>query len=439
MNIELFARYESNVRSYIRSFPTIFVRAKNATVWDQQGKDYIDFFGGAGSLNYGHNNPAVKKALIDFIERDGVINALDQATDAKYNFIEQFQQIILKPRQLDYNIQFVGPTGTNAVETALKLARKVKQRSRIVAFTNAYHGHTLGALAVTGNEFYHDDNYGVPLNVSKMPFDGYFNKNDQFDSIDMMRRYYEDLSSGHELPAGIIVETIQGEGGINVASIAWLQKLERMCRDLDILLIIDDIQVGNGRTGHFFSFERAGIKPDIITLSKSIGTGLPMAIVLMRPELDQWSPGEHTGTFRGNSLAFIAGATVLSYWLNDEFAQTIRSKSSLVKKRLQALVQRYPDQLDHVRGLGMILGLQSSIPGLCSEISQQSFKRGLLAETAGANNQVLKFLAPLTISDEELETGLQRLDEAVAAAIEIQQQATRSATLSSAKITRASA
>ncbi|MGM0516107.1 MAG: diaminobutyrate--2-oxoglutarate transaminase [Pseudomonadota bacterium] len=418
MNIDLFEKYESNVRGYIRSFPTIFVKSKNATMWDHHGKAFIDFFGGAGSLNYGHNDPAIKRAIIDFIERDGVTNALDKATDAKYLFIKKLQETILQPRDLDYKIQFVGPTGTNAVETALKLARKVKERSKIVSFTNAYHGHTLGALAVTGNEFYHDDFYGVPLNVTKMPYDNYFDPTGegQMDSIDMMRQYYEDASSGYELPAGIVVETIQGEGGINVASVEWLQKLDKMCKDLDILLIVDDIQVGNGRTGNFFSFERAGIKPDIVTISKSIGTGLPMAIVLMRPEIDEWSPGEHTGTFRGNSLAFVAGATALERWETDEFSKEIVAKGEKVEKRFKAIAERHGDLISDVRGLGMIWGLESEKDDFCNKISEEAFKRGLLAETAGADDQVMKFLAPLTISEAELNQGLDILDEAVDAA-----------------------
>ena len=420
MDFELFEKYESNVRGYVRSFPTIFTKAQNATMWDHHGKAYIDFFGGAGSLNYGHNDPAIKQALIDYIQRDGVTNALDKATDAKYEFIKKLQETILQPRDLEYKVQFVGPTGTNAVETALKLARKVKQRSKIVAFTNAYHGHTLGALAVTGNEFYHDDYYGVPLNVTKMPYDDYFDgdQEGQMDSIDMMRQYYEDASSGYELPAGIIVETIQGEGGINVASVKWLQKLDKMCKDLDILLIVDDIQVGNGRTGNFFSFERAGIKPDIITISKSIGTGLPMAIVLMRPEIDQWEPGEHTGTFRGNSLAFIAGAKALERWETDAFSQEIVTKGKQVEERLRAIAARFPDHVSDVRGLGMIWGIESPIEDFCNLISREAFKRGLLAETAGAADQLIKFLAPLTISQEELDQGMKILETALEAAVE---------------------
>lgn len=416
MDIGIFEQYESNVRGYIRSFPTIFTTATNATIMDDKGKAYIDFFGGAGSLNYGHNDPAVKAALIEYIQNDGITNALDKATKAKHDFIVAFQETILKPRDMEYKIQFVGPTGTNAVETALKLARKVKERSNVIAFTNAYHGHTLGALAVTGNEFYHDNYYGVPLNVNKLPYDNYFDHD--MDSVDMMRHYLEDGSSGFDLPAAVIVETIQGEGGINIASVKWLQKLSQLCQEKDILLIIDDIQVGNGRTGDFFSFERAGIKPDIITLSKSIGTGLPMSIVLMRPEIDQWEPGEHTGTFRGNSLAFIAGATALERWKTDDFSKEIRAKGERVGEAFKALQAKYPKYICDARGLGMIWGMESPVEGFCSEVSHQGFMRGLLAETAGASDHVLKFLAPLTISEQELTEGLKLLEEAVQAAVD---------------------
>lgn len=415
MDIALFEQYESNVRGYIRSFPTIFDTATSATMVDVDGKRYIDFFGGAGSLNYGHNHPLVNQALINYIQRNGVGNALDKATMAKHDFIESFQNTILKPRQLDYKIQFVGPTGTNGVETALKLARKMKQRSNVIAFTNAYHGHTLGALAVTGNEFYHDDYYGVPLNVNKLPFDHYFDQD--FDSMDMLRHYLQDGSSGYDLPAAIIVESIQGEGGINVASVEWLQKLAELCKDFDILLIMDDIQVGNGRTGDFFSFERAGIVPDIVTLSKSIGTGLPMSIVLMKPEVDVWEPGEHTGTFRGNSHAFIAGSAALTLWKNEDFSTSIRAKGAQVEAEFHKLKAQYPEWISDVRGLGMIWGLESKVSGFCAEVSHQAFERGLLMETAGADNHVLKFLAPLVISETELNEGFEILHAAIAATV----------------------
>jgi diaminobutyrate-2-oxoglutarate transaminase len=417
MDISLFEQYESNVRGYIRSFPAVFDTATSATIVDVEGKRYIDFFGGAGSLNYGHNHPLINQALITYIQRNGITNALDKATVAKHDFISAFQSIILKPRKMDYKIQFVGPTGANGVETALKLARKMKKRSNVIAFTNAYHGHSLGALAVTGNEFYHGDYYDVPRNVNKMPYDNYFDHD--MDSVDMLRHYLGDGSSGYELPAAVIVESIQGEGGINVASVGWLQKLSALCKEMDILLIMDEIQVGNGRTGDYFSFERAGIMPDIITLSKSIGTGMPMSIVLMKPNVDVWSPGEHTGTFRGNSYAFIAGAAALELWRNDDFSRSIRAKGKQVEAAFKDFQARFPGWITDVRGLGMIWGLESLVEGFCNEVSKQAFQRGLMMETAGASDQVLKFLGPLVISEAELNEGFEILTDAILAAVAV--------------------
>jgi len=300
--MRIFEQIESQVRSYVRHFPTIFNRATGSLLYDEQGNEYIDFFAGAGTLNYGHNNPLVKDALVEYIQNDGIVHGLDKATSAKKKFLEKFTSIIMQPRHMEYKIQFSGPTGTNAVETALKLARMVKGRSNVIAFTNAFHGLTMGSMAVTGNSFYRDEAFINRANVAFMPYDGYFG--DSINTATYLRKFLDDTSSGVDLPAAIILETIQAEGGVNVASADWLRQIEQVCRDYDILLIIDDIQVGNGRTGTFFSFEDAGLNPDIITLSKSVGGGLPLSMVLMKPELDQWKPGEHTGTFRGNNLAF---------------------------------------------------------------------------------------------------------------------------------------
>ena len=305
---------ESEVRGYVRNFPTVFNKAQGSILTDTNGKDYIDFFCGAGSLNYGHNNPNAKKALLDYIEGDGIQHSLDTSTKAKLDFLHTFESVILQPRKLDYKIQFTGPTGTNAVEAAIKLARKVKKRSHVIAFSHGYHGHSLGSLALTANDYYHDEFYGSRNNVSHLPFDGYLGN---LDTSEYLEKVLSDQSSGIPIPASIILETIQGEGGINVASKQWLQNVEATCRKHDILLIVDDIQVGNGRTGKFFSFEHSGISPDIVCLSKSIGGGLPFSINLIKPEIDAWKPGEHTGTFRGNNLAFVAGNAMLEYWKQD--------------------------------------------------------------------------------------------------------------------------
>lgn len=402
--MRIFKELESNVRSYVRAFPAIFDKAKGSTLYDEQGNEYLDFFAGAGTLNYGHNNPTISEALIKYIQNDGIVHGLDQATSAKKAFLEKMRDIILIPRRLDYKIQFPGPTGTNAIETALKLARMVKNRSNIVSFTNAYHGLTMGSVALTGNSYYRDEAFINRSNVSFMPFEGYLNNS--MDTIEYLRKSLTDKSSGVDLPAAIILETVQAEGGVNVASTKWLKSVELVCRELDILLIVDDIQVGNGRTGKFFSFEEAGLNPDIVVLSKSIGGGLPLSIVLMKPELDHWKPGEHTGTFRGNNLAFVAASESMSYWETDHLTEAVNSKSLILKEGLESIVEEFPELKMSVRGRGLIYGLEIPQNGAAGEVSKAAFKNGLIIETAGAEENVLKFLPPLIIEEEQLKTGL---------------------------------
>ena len=409
----LFEQHESDVRGYCRNFPAVFTTAKGAWMTDQDGRRYLDFFAGAGVMNYGHNPDKLKTALIDYLQRDGITHTLDMYSVAKRDFIERFQRVILKPRGLSYKMQFPGPTGTNAVEAALKLARKVTVREQVVNFTNAFHGMTLGSLAVTGNDFYRDEHYGARDNADNLPYAGYLGP--EANTIDYLRKFISDKSSGVDLPAAVIVETVQGEGGINVASIKWLQDLEKVCRDLDVLLIVDDIQMGNGRTGTFFSFERAGITPDMVTVSKSIGGGLPMALLLMRPELDQWKPGEHTGTFRGNNLAFVAAsAAINTYWRDDTFAKSIQKKGDLMKSWLTQIVTKYPALEIELRGVGMVWGLDfAPRSAYAAAISKRAFEKGLVIELAGADNNVVKFLPALITEDDVLKEGIDIIDSAI--------------------------
>ncbi len=406
--MRIIEKMESDVRSYVRSFPTIFDVARGAELFDEQGNRYIDFFAGAGTLNYGHNHPQIKRAMMEYLERDGVIHGLDKATVAKVAYLQKLNDTIFSPRNLEYKVQFTGPTGTNAVETALKLARMVKRRSNIISFTNGYHGLTMGSLSTTGNSFYRDESYGLRVNTDFMPYDKYFGK--EVNTIEYVRKFLEDGSSGVDLPAAMILETIQGEGGVNVASNEWLQQLEQLCREFDILLIIDDIQVGNGRTGNFFSFEDSGINPDMVTVSKSIGGGLPLAMLLMRPELDQWQPGEHTGTFRGNNLAFIAATEALKFWDTSDLTDAVHYKAKIMEEELEKIVEKYPDAKFALRGKGMIWGLEVGQTGMASEISRAAFEKGLLIETAGSDGQVLKFLPPLIIEEEMLREGISLID-----------------------------
>lgn len=411
--MKIFDELESEVQSYARSFPRVFNRAKGEFLYDEDGNQYLDFLAGAGTINYGHNHPVFKKALLKYIEEDGITHGLDLHTRAKGEFLEAFNEKILKPRNLNYVVQFTGPTGTNAVEAALKLARNVTGRENVIAFTNGFHGVSLGSLAATGNS-HHRGAAGVSLNgVTRMPFDGYLGED--IDTTAYLDKVLSDSSSGVDLPAAVIVETVQGEGGINAASFEWLRNLEAVCRKYEILLIVDDIQAGCGRTGTYFSFEGAGIKPDIVTLSKSLGGyGLPFAVVLIRPELDQWKPGEHNGTFRGNSFAFVtAKAAIDEYWSDNTFTKQIEEKGRYISARLHAIVQKYGDDNFSTRGRGMFQGINCVDGELAGKITRNAFKKGLIIETSGADDQVVKLLCPLIISEENLCKGLDIIESAI--------------------------
>ncbi|MDF0592304.1 diaminobutyrate--2-oxoglutarate transaminase [Methanotrichaceae archaeon M04Ac] len=406
-------RLESKVRSYCRNFPVVFTKARGATLEDEEGREYIDFLAGAGALNYGHNDPLLKEKLLEYIEADQIVHGLDMVTGAKQAFMEAFDSRILKLRRMRYKIQFTGPTGTNAVEAAMKIARNYTGRQTIVSFTNGFHGVTLGSVAATGNSHFRDGCGIQPQGTAFMPYDGYMGEG--VDTTEYLDKMLTDGSSGLDHPAAVIVETIQGEGGINVASKEWLRSLEEVCSKHDILLIVDDIQVGCGRTGTFFSFEEAGISPDIITLSKSLsGYGLPMAVVLMKPQLDVWKPGEHNGTFRGNNLAFVtARAAIEEYWRDDSFSRDVKRKGQVAREHLDRLVDLDETGTLSARGRGMVQALDCGSGEIASRISHLAFERGLIIETSGSEDQVLKILAPLTITDEELEEGLAILDESV--------------------------
>lgn len=406
--MHVFERLESEVRGYCRSFPAVFDRALGSRVFDEKGRPYIDFFSGAGALNYGHSHPHLKQRLLDYLQRDGITHALDMATVAKRDLLERFEEVILRPRGLDYKVQFPGPTGTNSVESALKLARKVTGRESIASFTNAFHGMTLGSLSVTGNGFKRRG-AGVPLvHVSAMPFDGYMGED--VDTLDYLAAFLEDDGSGIDRPAAVIVETIQAEGGINVARQSWLQRLEGLCRRYEMLLIVDDIQVGCGRTGPFFSFEELGIRPDLVCLSKSLsGYGLPLALTLIRPDLDVWDPGEHNGTFRGHNPAFVTATAALDFWETTGLHQEVLRKGEVVRGRLEDLARKHKPLGAQARGRGLIQGLDCPAAGFASEVSAGAFERGLVLETSGPESTVVKVMPPLVIEDDLLEEGLQIL------------------------------
>ncbi|MBF0469881.1 MAG: diaminobutyrate--2-oxoglutarate transaminase [Gammaproteobacteria bacterium] len=387
---------ESKIASYNKSFPATFVSAKESHLVDVDGNRFLDFFTGAGTVNYGHNNSLIKRALITYLEEDGIMHSMDMDTWAKLDLLTALDEIILKPRQLDYKVQLCAPSGANAVEAGLKLARKVKQRNHIIAFTRSFHGMTQGALEVTANKYYKSTFTASSGQVSFFPYENYL---DGCDALQLLRQMLCDEVSGIELPAAIILETVQADGGVHVASTRFLQGLRLLCDELDILMIVDDIQVGNGRTGDFFSFERAGIVPDIVTLSKAVGGGMPLALLLFREALDQWKTGEHSGTFRGNNLSFVAASAALrGYWQEELFSNQIKEKGQLIASALSAIEET-------VRGCGMIFGVELT-PERALAVREYCFRHQLILELVGARDHVVKLLPPLTISHEDLDHGL---------------------------------
>ncbi len=408
--MNIFEQFESEVRSYCRSYPTVFEYAKNDIMTDENGKKYIDFFCGAGSVNYGHNNDYMKHALIKYLEEDRIIHALDMHTVAKRAFIECFEEKVIKPRDLDYKIQFVGPTGANSVEAAIKLARKVKGRKGIFAFMGAFHGMTVGALALTSDADARKGG-GVDLNnVTHIPTPYMLGG---FDTIGYMETLMTDDHSGVEKPAAIILETIQTDGGVHVFENEFLVNLEQFCKKHDILLIVDDIQCGCARSGWYFSFERAGINPDIVCMAKSIGGyGMPFALTLMKPEIDKWNPAEHTGTFRGFQMSMIAGKLGLEFMLENKIEEETRRKAEIIREKLSELT-KFDDKIE-IRGIGLLWGIDvDKFKDISKSIVDTCFKNGLIVERAGRNNNVIKIMPPLTIEDENLVKGLDILINSV--------------------------
>lgn len=410
----VFADVESNVRSYCRTWPAVFAKAKGSLLYTETGERYIDFFSGAGALNYGHNHDSFKEKLIAYLSSDAIVHGLDCHTVAKRDFLRRFRTVILDPRGLDYKCQFSGPTGTNAVEAALKLARKVKGRPGVFAFTGGFHGMSLGSLAATGNKM-HRGAAGVPLSgITFMPYPHGFMQT--FDTIAYMDAVLNDPNSGIEKPAAIIFETVQGEGGVVVASIEWMQRLKGLCEKHDILLICDDIQVGCGRTGTFFSFERAGIVPDIVVLSKSLsGYGLPLSMVLLKPELDIWKPGEHNGTFRGNQPAFVTGAAALDFWIGGHMEGEIKKREAYLRDFMRNEIGPVDARLK-TRGLGCIWGIDLAELGqedLANRVVKRCFDLGVTIETAGRRDSVIKLLPALNIDSDLLAEGCAVLKRAL--------------------------
>ena len=363
-NTKAFETYESEVRSYCRNFPTVFVKAKGSIQTDENGKEYIDFFCGSGALNYGHNNPYIKEKVVEYLQNDGVMHALDMYTKPKREFIEYFENEVIRPRGFDYKIQFVGPTGTNAVEAALKLARKVKKRNNVFALMGAFHGMTLGSLALTTNADSRKG-AGVPLyNVTHIPAPYMF---PELDTVVYMERLITDDHSGVEKPAAIILETTQADGGIYVLPDEWLRRVRALCDKYDILMIVDDVQ-----------------------------------------------PGEHNGTFRGYQLSLVAAKAGLEFMLNEHVEDAVRERAPFVEKFLKENIETIDSRIT-TRGIGLLWGVDfGAFEGdVAKAVIHKAFENGLIVERVGRRDSVVKIMPELKVPMDTLEKGLNILAKSI--------------------------
>lgn len=404
-------RFESVVQNSVRAAPIVFDKASGSELFDESGKRYIDFHSAGGGQGFGHNNLKVCSALIDYLCNDRVIQTSDRKSVAKRTFVETFVNKVLLPRNLNHKLLFTDPASGVAAEVALRIARRHTKRSSVIAFTNSSHGLTEGALSVTSSPHARSDLLHPRANTVFMPYCSYLGEH--VDTVAYLRRYLEDSSSGLDLPAAVIVETIQIHGGMNVASDAWLQGLGSLCREFGILFIVDETHTGFGRTGAHFGFESAGMNPDMILASNAIAGGLPISILLLKPDLDHWRPGDRGGFFQGDNLAFVAAAEILSQW-DDSLVRDIAERSRVLATELRSIPARFPDRHLCVRGRGMSWGLEFGRPAAASVVSSWALERGLIVEPARLRDDILLVLPPITISEETLREGLDLLNEAVA-------------------------
>ncbi len=408
-----FEELESNVRYYCRRWPAVFSSASGSTITDENGVEYLDFFAGAGALSYGHNNPVLVEVAIEHFRAGKLLHSLDTFTVEKRRFLEAMQRYVLEPRQLDMVIQTVGPTGATAVEAALQLAQRITGNRAVVGFEGGYHGMTYRAASISASMAGRATSAHLKDFVA-LPYVANVTDED----VQLLKDTLRSTVDGQKIGA-VIIEPTQGEGGARPFDPAYLRCIREECSEIGILVIADEVQAGVGRTGPFFSFEGSSLDPDIVCLSKSIsGLGLPMAINLVRRDLDTWAPGEFSGTFRGNNLAFATSAAMLeTYWADSELEKGTEQRGLIVRNSLQHIADEFGHGRFVVRGNGLLCGLDVGSTQVAETIAQGAFERQLIVETCGAGDTTVKLLTPIVIDENELLDGLERLNDAVAHAV----------------------
>ncbi|MEV6424376.1 diaminobutyrate--2-oxoglutarate transaminase family protein [Streptomyces sp. NPDC051662] len=415
---------ESAARTYARSLPIVPVRARGLTIEGADGRRYLDCLSGAGTLALGHNHPVVLEAIRKVLDSGAPLHVLDLATPVKDAFTTELFATLPPRFAENARVQFCGPAGTDAVEAALKLVRTATGRGGLLAFTGAYHGMTAGALAASGG--------AEDVRVTRLPYP--YEYRCPFGiggerGAELAARWTENLlddpKGGLAAPAGMILEPVQGEGGVIPAPDNWLRRMREITTDRSIPLIADEVQTGVGRTGTFWAVEHSGITPDVMVMSKAIGGSLPLAVIVYHSDLDCWPPGAHAGTFRGNQLAMAAGAATLAYVRENHLADRAAILGARMLGQLQGLAANHPC-IGDVRGRGLMIGVElvapeagepaPSDPALATAVQRECLNRGLIVELGGRRASVVRLLPPLTLTDEQAVAVLDRFADALAAA-----------------------
>jgi diaminobutyrate-2-oxoglutarate transaminase len=430
------ASRDSSARTYSRDLPIVLSHAEGIHVTDADGRRYLDCLAGAGSLALGHNHPVVVDAIRRVLDDRAPMHGLDLRTPVRDDFVESLFACLPPALAADGRIHFCGPTGADAVEAALKLAKTATGRRGVLAFTGGYHGMTAGAMSVTGDTGPRAPVAGVAADVTFLPYPyAYrcpFGLGGDAGAVVAARyaeRRLDDPCGGALPPAAMILELVQGEGGVVPAPDRWAQQMRRITAERGIPLVVDEVQTGLGRTGALWACEHAGITPDVLVLSKAIGGGLPLAVVVYRAGLDRWARGAHTGTFRGHQLAMAAGAATIRYAVAEGLPAHAAAMGARLVARLRDL-QRVTACIGEVRGRGLMLGLEIVEPGrdpdllgslppaprLARAIQAEALAAGLLVERGGRHGAVVRLLPPLTVTAAQVDEIADRLAAAVRAA-----------------------
>lgn len=422
--LESQAARESNARSYPRRLPLAIKRAEGIHVIDMDGKTYYDCLAGAGTLALGHNHPVVVDAIKSTLEQKLPLHTLDITTPLKEAFVDELFASMPEKFAHEARIHFCAPTGADAIEAAVKLAKTVTGRSGVFSFHGGYHGSTHATMSLSGTLHQKGEIPGLMPEVHFLPYPyayrcpfGVGGEQCHQLSTRYIRSILGDPESGVRLPAAMVLEVVQGEGGAIPAPVEWLREIRRITEEHGILLIIDEVQTGFGRTGKLFAFEHAGIVPDILVLSKAIGGSLPLSVLVYRKQFDRWKPGAHIGTFRGNQLAMAAGLATLKYINRENIPEQVSLRGRQLMERLDALKQEV-SEIGDVRGRGLMIGVEIvdgqgktdalgqplANPALASAIQRKCFQKGLILELGGRHSSVVRFLPPLIITEAEIDS-----------------------------------